>query len=134
MNNQKSMLETAYEALRDAGSGMSFKELYEKVVSTLGMSQEESDERIGDFYADITLDGRFTLVKDGAFWDLRSRHNYDACKKDPRAFYEAVNTDSGDVEEKENEEAEENGGKPEEGESEEFQGDDFGDKVNDDQY
>lgn len=133
MNTQKSMLETAYEILQKSESELSFKELYEKVGAALDMSEEEKAERIGDFYADITLDGRFVLLKDGVKWDLRSRHNYEACKRDARAFYDAVNTDSGDVEEKENEEAEENGGKLEE-EPEDFQSDDFGDKVNDEQY
>jgi len=76
MKNDKSMIETAYEFMKDHEGEATFASLYNAVASSLEMSEEEKEEHYGIFYTSLTLDGRFVALQDNT-WDLRSRHTYD---------------------------------------------------------
>ena len=121
MHNQKSMLEVAYGIIGASKTPLAFAALYDGVAKELEMTQEEKDDRIGDFYTQLTLDGHFVALTDNT-WDLRSRHTYDKVHIDVNDVYSDVNQSDADEEDKK-EEKEYNAeieGKPlEEGEDEE---------------
>lgn len=75
MNENKSMIEIAYEVLKDSNKALSFKALFDEVASTLGYDDGKKMSNIGLLYTDLTLDGRFVL-KDGGLWELRERCSY----------------------------------------------------------
>ncbi len=75
MKNE-SMIDTAYSTLTASEGPISFKELWGKIKETLEIGPDEEASRIGHFYTDISLDGRFVEGKDNT-WNLRSRTPYD---------------------------------------------------------
>ena len=91
-----SLPETAFEVLTAANDTLSFAELYGKVAEIAEMSEEEKAARIGQFYTEISLDGRFVGLTDNT-WDLRSRHTYDKVHIDVNDVYTEV--DDGDRDE-----------------------------------
>lgn len=52
---------------------MSTAEIFKKICEILGYSDAEYSEKIGDYYASLTIDKRFVLLDD-AKWDLRKNH------------------------------------------------------------
>lgn len=102
MNNQKSMLEVAYEIIGASKTPLAFATLYEGVAKELEMTKEEKDDRIGDFYTELTLDGHFVALTDNT-WDLRSRHTYDKVHIDVNDVYSDVNQSDADEEDKKEE-------------------------------
>lgn len=59
--------------LKDKKKGESTIDLFTEICKLLGLSEEELKDRIGDFYTGLTIDQRFTIMKDGK-WDLKSNH------------------------------------------------------------
>jgi DNA-directed RNA polymerase subunit delta len=100
----KSMVDVAYELLAASKKETSFADLYKAVVVELGMSEEEQKTRIGTFYTDLTLDGRFVALTDNG-WDLRARHTYDKVHIDVNDVYSDV--EEGDEDEEDEEEEKE---------------------------
>ena len=92
-----SLPETAFEVLTAANGTMTFAELYGKVAEIAEMSEEEKAARIGQFYTDISLDGRFVGLTDNT-WDLRSRHTYDKVRIDVNDVYSEVDEGERDAE------------------------------------
>ena len=92
-----SLPETAFEVLTAANGTMTFAELYGKVAEIAEMSEEEKAARIGQFYTDISLDGRFVGLTDNT-WDLRSRHTYDKVHIDVNDVYSEVDEGERDAE------------------------------------
>ena len=92
-----SLPETAFEVLTSANSSLTFAELYGKVAEIAEMSEEEKAARIGQFYTDISLDGRFVGLTDNT-WDLRSRHTYDKVHIDVNDVYSEVDEGERDAE------------------------------------
>ncbi len=99
MNNEKSMLEVAYEVVGASSKSLTFKELYDEVATKLAMNDDEKNDRIGNFYTQLTLDGKFVVLMDNT-WDLRSRHTYDKVHIDMSEVYSDVNTADDDQETK----------------------------------
>lgn len=102
MKTQKSMIETAYEIMEASNAPITFMAFYDKIGEALAMSVEEKNERIGDFYTDLTLDGRFVSLTDNT-WDLRSRHTYDKVHIDVNDVYSQVEESDADEEDKKEE-------------------------------
>ncbi len=102
MNNQKSMLDVAHEVMTASNHELTFQELYDAVVKALDMNEAERDERIGDFYTQLTLDGHFVALTDNK-WDLRSRHTYDKVHIDVNDVYTDVDESDDDEEDKKEE-------------------------------
>ena len=92
-----SLPETAFEVLTAANDTLSFAELYGKVAEIAEMSEEEKAARIGQFYTEISLDGRFVGLTDNT-WDLRSRHTYDKVHIDVNDVYTEVDEGERDEE------------------------------------
>ena len=78
MNIEKgSMIQVAIDALKEKGSEMSFPELWAVVKETLEITPEEEMNRIGHFYADLSLSGAVIVLADN-YWDLADRHDLQA--------------------------------------------------------
>ncbi len=76
MRKDKSMLDEAYDIVTENGKSIVFIDLVNKVAANLEMTDEEKLSRLGAFYTDLSLDGRFVALSDNT-WDLRLRHTYD---------------------------------------------------------
>ena len=82
------------------------------------MSEEEKNARLGTFYTDLTLDGRFVALTDNN-WDLRKNHTYDKVHIDYNEVYsEEEDSDDKDKEEESEDEESEKEVDEEEGEEE----------------
>lgn len=84
-----SMLDVAERVLTAEGKGMKFADLWAKVKEELEISLEEEEQRIGRFYTDLSMSGRFVVLADNT-WDLRSRHTYDKVHIDVNDVYSDV--------------------------------------------
>ena len=76
MRTNKSMLDEAYDTVVSQGAPMAFMDLMNVVATNLEMTEEEKMARLGNFYTDLLLDGRFVALTDNT-WDLRERHIFD---------------------------------------------------------
>ena len=95
-----SMLDVALKVLIEAQKPVSFTDLWEKVKEELEITPEEEPSRIGHFYTDLSLNGRFVVLT-GNIWDLRERHTYDKVHIDVNDVYTEVEESDEDKEDKE---------------------------------
>jgi DNA-directed RNA polymerase subunit delta len=102
MDLTKSMLDCAYEVMVGVKKGMTFQDLYEGLAKQLSMSDDEKKSHLGEFYTELTLDGRFVALTDN-FWDLRARHTYDKVHIDVNDVYSDVEQADEDEEDAEEE-------------------------------
>ena len=100
---KNSMIDEAYEVIRSSGKVYPFNELYQQVTQNLGMSEEEKMAHIGQFYTELTIDGRFLNLGDNN-WDLRENHTYARSHIDVNDVYSEVNSDEDSDEEDKQEE------------------------------
>lgn len=105
--SQMSMLEVAEQLMSRKKTPQSFKKIAQEVSELLGMSEEELLERISQFYADLTLSGKFVNVG-GDKWDLKFRQKFEVASLQFQYDDEATVDDLEDdlVEEEEEEEEE----------------------------
>ena len=102
MKNE-SMIETAFAILTKNGDALKFSDLWNQVKVALEIGPDEEANRIGHFYTDLSLDGRFVALTDNG-WDLRSRTTYDKVHIDIADVYSDVNESDDDTEDKAEEE------------------------------
>ena len=88
-----SMLDVAFEQLSKSKDPLSFGDLFIAVAKALNMTDEEKKARMGRFYTDLSIDGRFVAFTDNT-WDLRSRHTYDKVHIDVNDVYSEVDEES----------------------------------------
>lgn len=86
---QTSLPETAYAILTKATDAMDFASLYAEVCKEAELNEDERVHYIGEFYTDLSLDGRFVGLGNNV-WDLRSRHKYEEVHMDMSAVYSEV--------------------------------------------
>ncbi len=87
------MIDLAYKILSESSEPIAFKDLWDKIKTELEIGPDEEEARIGHFYTDISLDGRF--VQDGDYtWNLRSRTLFDKTRIDTSVFYENDETEA----------------------------------------
>ncbi len=104
MRKDKSMLDEAYDIVTENGQPIVFIDLVNKVAANLEMTDEEKLSRLGAFYTDLSLDGRFVALTDNT-WDLRLRHTYDKVHINVNEVYSDDGEDENvDIEELEGEE------------------------------
>ena len=94
MKNE-SMIDAAYSILTANDGAMAFKDLWEKLKVELEIGPDEEASRIGRFYTDLSLDGRFVEGKDNT-WNLRSRICYDNVHIDMSDVYTDLAESDGD--------------------------------------
>lgn len=67
----KSMTDIAYDILSGKKRAVQFTKLWEEVSKITGVSKDH----VSQFYSDLTLDSRFTSLKENK-WDLVERRKY----------------------------------------------------------
>lgn len=103
----KSLIEHAYEFVSKHKESVNFKEIWEYVKKEAGLSEEQASAKVGQFFTNMMLDGRFITLGENE-WDLRERHVFDKVHIDMRDVYSDVQTSDDDIEEKDEEEKEYN--------------------------
>ena len=103
----KSLIEYAYEFVSKHKESINFKEIWEYVKKEAGLSEEQANAKVGQFFTNMMLDGRFITLGENE-WDLRERHVFDKVHIDMRDVYSDVQTSDDDIEEKDEEEEEYN--------------------------
>lgn len=63
----------AFELLTKNKHQMKIIDLFNKVGELIGLSKDNIEDEIGDFFEMLTTDKRFIMLDDGS-WDLKSRH------------------------------------------------------------
>ena len=78
----KSMIDIAYEILSEKNK-VAFSTLWNTICKKLGFTDEEKDNKVANFYTQLSLDGRFVAVGNNN-WSLRSclSHEDKAIKKE----------------------------------------------------
>ncbi len=69
----KSYDDIAYMILESSGEKVKITDLFKQICDLLGLSNEEYEAKIADFFQILSTDHRFIMLEKG-FWDLRSRH------------------------------------------------------------
>ena len=90
------MTDVAYEVMSKKKRAIPFKKLWMEVIEKLELDPEKASDRIAQFYTDMTLDGRFTSLKDNK-WDLKERHTFEEVFVD----FDNIEADDDDEEEEE---------------------------------
>lgn len=65
----------AYEVLKENGAKMTIKDLFGQIIKLLGLSNEEYENHVGDFFEILSTDKRFIMLENG-YWDLRVNHSH----------------------------------------------------------
>ncbi len=99
----KSLIELAYEFVSRSPKQVPFKEIWEYVKANCGLSEEDANKKVGQFFTNMMLDGRFVTLGENE-WDLRERHTFDKVHIDMKDVYSDVQTSDDDSEEIEEEE------------------------------
>ena len=82
----KSNLDVAYDIMKKVNDPLTFKELWEEICKIQEFNEEESRRRIGNFYTNLFMDGRFITLGDNK-WDLRDRYTFDYVNIDMNDVY-----------------------------------------------
>ena len=101
---KRSMVEVGYELLEKKQGPQKFNKFWKEVSEVLGLSEEEGNEYISNFYTNLTLDERFVLLEDNT-WDLRERQSFDKVHIDMNDVYSEIDEEEKEL--KEDEEVEE---------------------------
>ena len=96
----KSLIDYAYEFVSKHKTSVNFKDIWEYVKKEAGLSEEEANKKVGQFFTNMMLDGRFITLGENE-WDLRERHVFDKVHIDMRDVYSDVQTSDIDVEDEE---------------------------------
>jgi len=97
---KKSMLEIAFEIMQDKKT-ISFSTLWSSIVKKLELTDEEANSKIGNFYTQLSLDGRFVALGNNK-WSLRDRLKFDQIHVDTSDVYNDMEESEEDEEEEEN--------------------------------
>ena len=98
---EKSNLDVAFEIMQGRAEAITFSELWEQICVVQGYSETEKNNRIGKFYTNLFMDGRFITLGDNT-WDLRDRYTFDKVHIDMNDVYhdddedEIINDDDDD--------------------------------------
>ena len=100
----KSNLDVAYEIVKNIES-ISFNDLWNQVAEVQNYTEEEKATKVGKFYTNLILDGRFVNLGDNV-WDLRERNTFDKVHIDMSECYseEEEDLDPEDIAEEKEEE------------------------------
>jgi len=91
------LTEIAYIYISGLKRPVSFNKLAD-IVFTMADVPNDKEEKMGQFYTDLTVDGRFVTFSNGK-WDLRYRHRFEAFD-----WEEELDVDVEDIIEEEEEE------------------------------
>lgn len=95
------MIEIAYEIMQEKKT-VSFSTLYSAICKKLGINEEDGKKKMGNFYTQLSLDGRFVALQGGK-WSLRDRLPFDKTHVDMSAVYNDIEESTEEDEEEEEE-------------------------------
>lgn len=68
-----SYMDVAKLIIKEEKKPLNTPTIFKKICELLELSDEEYEEKIGDFYTSLTTDKRFIFLEDGT-WDLKDNH------------------------------------------------------------
>ncbi|KFN04275.1 DNA-directed RNA polymerase subunit delta [Bacillus clarus] len=71
-----SMIEVVHSVLEGKRQATTFHDLVQEIAQVLGLSQEQVNAKIAQFYTDLNIDGRFINLGENR-WGLRSWYPYE---------------------------------------------------------
>lgn len=87
--SNKSNLDVAYELILRSDDPVEFKDIWAEIVKVQGLDEETANRTIGQFYTNLSLDGRFVTLGENV-WDLRVRHKYEKVHIDMNDVYRDI--------------------------------------------
>ncbi|WP_368658144.1 DNA-directed RNA polymerase subunit delta [Metabacillus halosaccharovorans] len=78
---EMAMVEVAYELFEDSKKPYIFSELVEEIKGLLGLTKQQVEDKIAQFYTDINIDGRFICVGEN-MWGLRTWYPYEQIEEE----------------------------------------------------
>lgn len=87
--SNKSNLDVAYELILRSDDPVEFKDIWAEIVKVQGLDEEIANRTIGQFYTNLSLDGRFVTLGENV-WDLRVRHKYEKVHIDMNDVYRDI--------------------------------------------
>ncbi|MCM3574532.1 DNA-directed RNA polymerase subunit delta [Mesobacillus subterraneus] len=78
---EMSLIEVAYEILKEKKQAITFQELMAEIKSILKLDEADVSEKMVQFYTDINIDGRFMSQGEGR-WGLRVWYPVDQIEED----------------------------------------------------
>ncbi len=69
-----SYTDLTYRILKENKKAMNTPSIFKNICELLEYSDEEYENKIGDYYTSLTIDKRFVLLEN-AEWDLRENHS-----------------------------------------------------------
>lgn len=88
------MIDVAFDLMSKKKKQVTFLKLWEEVSQVMGLSEEQAEDNIAQFYTDIALDNRFVHMGENK-WDLRSRHTFKEVVVDTEALI--IDDDNDDI-------------------------------------
>ncbi|WP_338778895.1 DNA-directed RNA polymerase subunit delta [Metabacillus sp. FJAT-52054] len=78
---EMALIEIAHGLMTDKKEPVDFQDLMKEVTKLAGLTQEQVEEKIAQFYTDLNIDGRFIAVGDNK-WGLRNRYPVDTLEEE----------------------------------------------------
>ncbi|MGA9225409.1 MAG: DNA-directed RNA polymerase subunit delta [Mesobacillus sp.] len=78
---EMSLIEAAFELLKEKKQAVTFKELMDEITKVLGLSKADVAEKMVQFYTDLNIDGRF-MSQGESRWGLRVWYPVDQMEED----------------------------------------------------
>ncbi|MBS2970887.1 DNA-directed RNA polymerase subunit delta [Metabacillus sp. KIGAM252] len=75
------LIEIAHGLMTDKKEPVDFKDLMKEITKLAGLTQEQVEDKIAQFYTDLNIDGRFIAVGDNK-WGLRNRYPVDTLEEE----------------------------------------------------
>lgn len=89
--------------LQESKKKMKITDIFKKICDTLGMSESEYENKIGDFFELLSTNKNFIMLENG-FWDLKSKHNSKVVIDEEEEDIADVSEEEEDIEETNEEE------------------------------
>jgi DNA-directed RNA polymerase subunit delta len=78
---EMAMVEVAYELFEENRKPYLFSDLVEEIATLLGLTPQQVEDKIAQFYTDINIDGRFICVGEN-MWGLRTWYPYEQIEEE----------------------------------------------------
>ena len=72
----KSMLDIAFDVISKHKKPVPFIKIWDSVCTSKKYSEAQKEDKVADFFSDMTLDERFVNVGENK-WDIKARHKFD---------------------------------------------------------
>ena len=89
--------------LQESKKKIKITDIFKKICDTLGMSESEYENKIGDFFELLSTNKNFIMLENG-LWDLKSKHNSKVVIDEEEEDIADVSEEEEDIEENNEEE------------------------------